>query len=138
MDNSFSLRGKEFKLNKIDAMKQFHIARRLGPVLVDLIPALKDFRDVEKLSDNEKLEAIGKFMTPIMQGMSKLSDDEAEFVLYNLLSSVEFQQGSGNWARMSNGAVLMFQDFELPMLFQLAGKAFQFNLSGFTSALPQK
>lgn len=141
-ENQFSLGGKEYKLGKLDAFKQFHIMRRVGPILSDLLPALQaekflDGKDIDKMSTDEKLDMVGKFVTPIMTGFSKLSDQDADFVLMGLLQAVEIKGPVGNWAKMATPAGLMFQDHELPTLIQLAGRAFMFNLTGFFAALPQ-
>ncbi len=144
MDRDFELGGRKFKLYKIDAFKQFHIVRRIGPILADLLPAMKDaaklqngVKAIEGMTEDQKLDAIAKFAGPVMTGLSKLSDSDAELVLFGLLSSVEIQQSSGNWARVATASMLMMQDLELPALLQIAGHAFMFNLSGFFAALPQ-
>lgn len=134
MDNSFQLGGKNFKLSKIDAFKQFHIVRRIGPILSEMLSAMKD---IQKVSKDDQLESVAKIAAPIMNGLSKLSDADSELVMFGLLSAVEMQQASGNWARVSTGSMLMIQDMELPVMLQLAGRAFMFNLSSFFSALPQ-
>ena len=137
-DRDFSIGGRQFKLNKIDAFKQFHIVRRIGPILSDLLPALKDAKgSADKMSEDAKLDALAKIATPVMSGLSRLSDADSELVLYGLLASVEMQQDSGNWARVCNGTMLMMQDLELPVLLQIAGRAFIFNLSSFFAGLPQ-
>lgn len=139
-DRDFEFGGKKFKLSKINAFKQFHIVRRIGPILSDLVPVLSGanaLKNPDKLSEEEKLTAIAKFATPIMQGLSKLSDADAETVLFGLLEAVEMQQAAGNWAKVASGSMLMIQDLELPVMLQLAGRAFMHNLSGFFSALPQ-
>lgn len=144
MENSFELGGRQFKLNKIDPFKQFHVARRMGPILVDLLPALRDaggMTSVQKLAEipeTEKLNLVGKILSPIISGMSKLSDEDADRVLLDLLSAVEMQQPTGNWARVASDSLLMIQDFELADLLNIAGRSFVFNLSRFTSALPQQ
>lgn len=138
-DREFSIGGRDFKLCKIDAFKQFHIVRRIGPMLSDILPALAQAKtDSDKMSDADKLSNIAKIASPVMNGLSKLSDADSELVLFGLLQAVEMKQTSGNWARVSNNSMLMIQDLELPVLLQLAGRAFVFNLSGFFSALPQK
>lgn len=137
-ERDFEIGGRHFKLNKLDAFKQFHIVRRIGPILSDVIPAMKDahaLKDTEE-SQDKKLEAIAKFASPVMSGLSKLSDQDAEFVLFGLLQSVEVQQPSGNWAKIATQSMLMIQDLELPMLLNIAGRALMFNLSGFFAALP--
>jgi len=141
MSNEFSIGGREFKMSKIPAMKQFHLVRRIAPILADMLPAMKDVKSITKLgeaSEGEKLEQIAKFVTPIMTGLSKLSDDDSDKVLFSLLSSVEIKQGGpGNWAKIANDQMIMMQDLELPILLQVAGRAFMFNLSGFFAVLPQ-
>jgi hypothetical protein len=138
--NDFEIGGRKFKLNKIDAFKQFHIVRRIAPILADLLPAMKSIQGVTKdtLSESDKLEEFAKIAAPLMTGLSKLSDEDSNRVLFGLLSSVEVQQGAGNWARVSTDSMVMIQDLELPLLLQIAGRAFMFNLSGFFAGLPQK
>lgn len=138
-DRDFEIGTRKFKLCKIDAFKQFHIVRRIGPLLADLLPAMKDVQKMsssDSLSESDKLDQLAKFASPIMTGLSKLSDQDADLVLFGLLASVEIQQGGGNWARVASPTMLMVQDLELPVLLQIAGRAFMFNLSGFFGALP--
>lgn len=138
MERDFEFGGRKFKLSKIDAFKQLHIVRRVAPLLGEVLPALKGgLKEIENLSEAEKLEVIGKFMGPIITGMSKLSDEDTDIVLYGLLESVEVQQPGGSWARVASGKMLMIQDIELPMMLQVAAKAFMFNIARFFSALPQ-
>lgn len=142
-DRDFTIGSREFKFNKIDAFKQFHIVRRIGPILSDLLPAMKGMSPVstkkaDKLSSDDQLDLLAKFAAPFMNGISKLSDADADLVLFGLLSSVEVKQVSGNWVKVSTPTMLMVQDMELPVLLQIAGRAFMFNLSNFFTALPQQ
>lgn len=140
-ERDFEIGNKKFKLSKIDAFKQFHIVRRVGPILADLLPSMKGMqtlKNVDSMSDDEKLTQISKLAGPIMEGLSKLSDADADLVLIGLLSSVEIQQSAGNWAKIASSGIMMIQDLELPVMMQIAGRAFMYNLSGFFGALPQK
>lgn len=141
-DRDFEINGKHFKLCKIDAFKQFHIVRRFGPVLSELLPVLKDaqkhLKNIQSISEDEKLDQVAKIAGPFITGISKLSDQDADFVLLGLLASVEVQQAQGNWAKLAQGSMMMIQDMELPLMLQVAGRAFMYNLSGFFSVLPQK
>ncbi len=140
MSNAFEIGSQKFQLSKINAVKQFHIVRRIGPILADLLPAMKDIQRVAKveMSESDKLDEFAKIAAPLMMGLSKLSDVDADRVLYGLLSSVEAQQATGNWARVATDSMLMLQDLELPILLQVAGRAFAYNLSGFFGALPRQ
>ena len=140
-NRDFEIGQTKFKLNKIDAFKQFHIARRLAPILADLLPAMKTIQKVEKagLSESEKLDQFAEIATPLLKGLSNLSDEDSNKVLFGLLSSVEVQQeATGNWAKVSNDQMLLIQNLELPILLQIAGRAFAFNLQGFFGALPRQ
>lgn len=139
MEREFEIAGKKFKLSKVDAMKQFHIVRRIGPLLAELAPAMGKIGKVsENLSEEQKLEEFGKLAAPIMQGLSKLSDADADFVLYRLLACVEVHQPQFNsWAKVAGESGIVMQDLDLPVLLQLAGKALMFNLSGFFTSLPR-
>lgn len=131
-ERTFEVGGRRFQLNKIDAFKQFHIVRRLAPILGDLLPVAQK---LSKLKDNT--EAQFESLAPIMDGIAKLSDADANTVLLGLCSAVEVQQASGNWARIVVGDILAIQDLDLSTLLQIAGRALQFNLAGFFASTPQ-
>lgn len=139
-ERDFSIGGKDFKLSKLDAFKQFHLVRRLAPLLGEMIPALAAMAKKQKgapQSEEANLEQIAMIATPLMNGLSKLSDADADKVLFGLLSAVEMKQEAGNWAKVATDSALMFSNLELPVMLQAAGRAFMYNLSGFFSALPQ-
>ena len=139
-DRDFEIGTRKFKLNKINAFRQFHIVRRIGPILSDLLPSMTTMKKVSsssELSEMEKFDEFAKIAAPLMTGLSKLSDKDADYVLFGLLSSVEILQDTGNWAKVATDSMLMMQDMELPVLLQIAGRAFAFNLAGFFGELPR-
>ena len=137
VDNNFSIGDRQFKISKINALKQYHIVRRVAPILGEMIPAMKQIskKNSAGLTEDEKLEQAADVFAPIMHGISKLSDKDSEFVLYGLLAAVEMKQSEGNWAKISNGEMLMFDNLELPVLLQAAGRSFMFNMTGFFDVL---
>lgn len=133
-DRDFTIGSRNFKLNKIPAIKQYHIVRKVAPILSDMLPMLSKF---SKMSSDELKEDQIEALAPVLNGFAKLSDVESEKLLIGLLSSVEMQQESGNWAKLANENGMMFDDLELPVMLQAAGRAFMFNMAGFFAALPQ-
>jgi hypothetical protein len=139
MERDFNLGGREFRLSKLDPFKQFHIARRVAPIMSDLLPAfqkaarkgLTTEESISKLSEDQKMEAVAEIAGPVMDGLSKLTDADSDFVLRGLLASVQMKQATGNWAAVATQEMLMIQDMELPVLLQIAGRAFMFNLGNF-------
>ena len=142
MKQDFEINGTKYQVRKMDAFKQFHIVRRLAPMLGELAPVLgqaaSKAKALEDSSEAEKLEAFGEAVAPIMNGLSKLSDEDANRVLFGLLECAETHR-SGAWAPLvvPGGKQMAFQDLDLPTLLQIAARAFAFNLSGFFSALPR-
>lgn len=138
-NNEFEVGGYKFQLTKIDAIKQFHIVRRLGPILGDLIPMAQKLKgiDTNNMTEEQKLDQFAKLLTPFITGLSKLSDADADLVLFGLCSSAQIHQKQfNNWARVATGSVLSFQ-LPLPVLLQVAGRAFAYNLADFFAMSPQ-
>lgn len=141
-ERDFSIGDRRFKLNKIDAIKQFHIVRRIAPMLGDLMPVAHKLNklgkiDIENLTEDQ-VGVFGPAISKALELFSKLSDADSELVLKGLCSGVEVHQpASNNWARLVVSDSFMIQDLELPILLQCAGRAFLFNLGSFFNALPQ-
>jgi hypothetical protein len=136
-NNNFEIGDRKFKVSKINAMKQFHIVRRIGPILGEMMPAIQKIaKSKEQLSQEEQLEHAAEFVTPIMNGLSRLSDKDADFVLFSLLAAVEINQ-DGAWSKLVVNDNLMFDMLGLPVLLQAAGRAFMYNMTGFFGALRQ-
>lgn len=128
-ERDFSIGNIKFKLNKLGIFKQFHLSRYILPIMGDIIPI------ASKISANKNADQF-ETLVPILTWMSKLPKKEAEEIFLTLLSCVEMQQAQGGWAYLANDTTLMFQDLELPTLFQVAGRAFGYNLKGFLAASP--
>lgn len=140
-ERDFAIGDLKFKLNKLDPIRQFHIVKRCGPILSGLLPVMGKIAKSagnQSLSEHEKFEEMGFLAQPLLEGFSKLSDKDAEKVLFSLLSSVEMQQETGNWARIADENSLFFQNLELPMLFNAAGRAFVYNLASFFPGLRKR
>lgn len=120
------LGGQTYRIGVIDAISQFHIARRLAPILGDLVPLVKEGRA-------NGLEALA----PMAASLARLSDADANYCLFGLLKVVQRKQPNGlGWGPVSTGEQLLYADLTMPAMLQLAGQAFSHNLAGFFDALP--
>lgn len=109
--------GHDYRIATLDARKQFHIVRRMLPVI-------------------SGIAAGGEALDKIAECVGKLSDEDADYVLFGLLSAVSKKQENGlGWAKVSNGNALMFADMPMPTMLKLAAEAFKANLSGFFPAI---
>lgn len=142
-DKEFQAGGRHFNLSKIDTFKQFHIVRRIGPILGDIIPVAQKLHSLQKVqskspSEEDTFSEIADLAKPIMDGLSKLSDADANYVLLGLLSAVEVRQmPANNWAKVVKNDMLMIGDLGLPLMLQIAGRAFAYNLADFFAIAPQ-
>ncbi len=111
------LNGHSYKCGTIDARKQFHIVRRLAPVMGNVAKG------------GEAIEAISA-------AVSQLSDDDADYVIFGLLACVTRKQDSGlGWAKVSNGNALMFSDIGMADMLRLAFSAFEENMQDFFAVI---
>lgn len=121
----FELEGHTYRANKIDARSQFHIVRRLAPVIGELAPAMQKGKG--------GLDAL----PPLANAIAKLSDNDADYCLFGLLKAISRKQPQGTgWAPVSTGELLMYDDITMPTMLQLAWKALSHNMQGFFAALP--
>ncbi len=120
----FELEGRNYRANKIDARTQFHIVRRLAPVLGEIAPALQGKGGLDALP-------------PLANAVAKLTDSDADYVIFGLLKAVVRKQDQGlGWGPVATGEQLMYDDITMPLMLKLAWQSFSFNMSGFFAALP--
>lgn len=120
----FELEGRTYRANKIDARAQFHIVRRLAPVLGEIVPALQGKGGLDALP-------------PLANAVAKLTDSDADYVIFGLLKAVVRKQDQGlGWGPVATGEQLMYDDITMPLMLKLAWQSFSFNMSGFFAALP--
>jgi hypothetical protein len=116
------LNGHKYRIGKLPAKAQFHIARRLLP----LLSSLSDLTGGEA----KALEAIGR-------AIGALSDAEADYVLFGLLRAVSRRIEGGGWSAVVAGeASLAYDDINMMTMLKLAGEVFRENLGDFLGGLP--
>lgn len=132
--------GRVFVLSKMDVFKQAHVVRRVGPIMAGMLPALQGLfearKDFDSLSEEQKLAKLTPLAEPVMTGLAKLTDEDFDYVLHRLLECAEVDTGKV-LAKVYQNGVLMVGDMTLPIMLQVAGRVFMFNLAGYFSALPQ-
>jgi hypothetical protein len=120
----FEINGVQYSASKIGAREQFHIVRRLAPVLGEIIPAVQS---------GDTANGLPKAATAI----SGLSDSDADYVLFGLLQSVKRKQAQGlGWSPVSTGNQLMFEDIDMGVMLRLAWEALLYNVGGFFPVAP--
>lgn len=120
-----TINGRQFKAVKMDPFKQFHVLRRMGSLFPNIVGAIKI---------PDKLLA-GSY---VAAALSKLSDDDANFVMNSCLATCQMNQ-AGTWAPVTApGGALMFQDLLLPDIMELVWKVLEDNFAPFIKDLLAK
>lgn len=123
--------GMSYRFGQLTPMTQFHVARRLAPVLMSVgtsIDAVFQAMDAEQGVGPETLQAV----SPIVEAISKLSDQDSEYVIKACLSVVSVAQ-QGGYAPVLNQATgqLMFSTIRMPTMLKLVYEVAQKDLGDF-------
>ncbi|MDE2403048.1 MAG: hypothetical protein KGL90_15435 [Burkholderiales bacterium] len=128
------LNGQTYRIGKLDAFKQFHVSRKVAPLIPKLVPAFvalssgKDaFGDMSKLAE---------VLAPFADAMADMPDEAAEYVVGTCLSVVQRRQGQ-SWAPVwsAQGKTIMFDDIDLSTTLPLVVQVIRENLGSFISGL---
>jgi hypothetical protein len=120
MNDIVEVGGQKYRVGRIDARKQFHVARRLAPLLAGM----------STLGD--KSAGFAALIGPLTDALSGMSDEDVDYVLDACLGVCQRIQANGQGAPVVNrGGALMFEDMDMGQMIQLAVKVIQENLGGF-------
>lgn len=125
----FEAGGHQYVSSKMNAFTQFHVARKLAPVVAEVLPILSKGIDLEKgITEIE----------PVMQAIAKMEETDVNYVLFACLAVVRrVQKGGGSvpiWNE--NARRLQFDDIEMPQMLQIAAYVLKDNLTSFMGAVP--
>ena len=128
----FSIDGIEYKAVKVDAVKQFHLARRLSPFLEAIIPLVSKVKAGAVNADDSTFDALLEGYAPFAKMMADMPDDQADYILFGLLACVKKKQANGlGYAAVTNGNALMYQDINCVHMIKMAYHALMENLADF-------
>jgi len=111
----FTINGSDYRSGKLDAKKQFHLARRLGPVLAKL-PGVPE----------------SEIFAAVAEEIADMSDEQCDYILDTCMAVVKRQQGDA-WAPIFNAraGVMQFDDIDMPAMLTIARYVIEENLASF-------
>lgn len=119
-----------YRIGKMNALQQFHVARRLAPILATMGLSLRQLADGSKMSIDDFLPVLG----PVTEILARMSDEDSNYVIFSALAVSERKQGD-KFAPVVVSANLMFQDLDLPAMMRLVVEVLNENLGGFLTGL---
>lgn len=144
-----TLNGIKYSSIRLDAFKQFHIARRLAPVVLSLgmgAVLMMKFKEsvasatpkTEEAEAQDDLTAMATAGKPIADVLAAMSDADSEYVLKLCLGAVsrELGGGAGFGPILTSGGALQYNDLGLVQMLQLTHAVVMENLGNFMPAPP--
>lgn len=113
--------GNTYLIGTIDARKQFHVARRIAPVLIALSSSLEGVAS---------LDTMEKMMSKAAEVVSKMPEDDVDYVL-NACLTVARRKSGDSWARVMTGTNLQFADMGMDEMLRITVETIKENLGGF-------
>lgn len=124
--SEFEINGQTYRASKMDAFKQFHIARRLAPLHAGLSKA-----------SEAGATGLDGLVPAIAEAVAGMPDADCDYILQGCLAVVQRQQETRWVPIMAAGAkTLMFDDIDMGAMLQIAGQVITENLGGFFGASP--
>jgi len=136
----FEINGQQYQSGKLDAFKQFHVARRLAPLISGVSAALKG--DAAPSAEGAAADSVqpqpeqrkdfADFLEPMADALAHMPDADCDYILFTCLGVVKRQQGDG-WAKVlaPGGRTLMFEDIDMGAMINITLKVIQENIGGF-------
>ena len=125
--------GNKYRSGKLNAIQQFHLSRKLAPIVTKLAPVLGIGRALQdKQVSIEDLPELAEAVEPLMAGLAAMSNEDSEAILDLCMTVVTRNQGP-LWAPVWNSQIkgLMFQDIDMVIMLRLAVAVIRDNLGPF-------
>jgi hypothetical protein len=130
----FEMDGRQYRFDKLSAMQQFHVSRKIAPLLPPLLPifaqVVKEKKGKKPLND---LDKIGPLLQPFADGLASMSDDVSEYVFNTCLSVIRCKHGD-NWIQFwsATGKIAMVEELnDVGVMIRLVVRVIQDSLAPF-------
>lgn len=144
-----TIKGVNYRANKLGVFDQLKVSRKLLPILAGLMSDFGSIKgllpdggvkelfnseqgeDGEKTVNLERLEPIFNTLLPrIADELSKLSEEDTNAIIHPCLAVVVRQNGK-TWAPVFRSSELMFDDIDLFSMLQLVARVVADSLGNF-------
>lgn len=144
MNTEITVNDQVYSIGRLDAFKQFHVARRLAPVMSTMAGSFQALLEADnKLSvatapdsgeqpeaKTPDMAALATVMQAIAEVVAKMPEEDVNYVLHACLGVAKRRDGE-RWARVMNGSQLMYQDIDMAVMMRITMATVKENLSDF-------
>jgi len=120
--------GNTYRIGKLSALNQFHLARKLSPAIASLGGAVSSLSSSEApLAQDQWLLAA---LEPVSRVVAAMPEADVNYVISLSLSVVQRQDDS-RWAQVQKNGQMMYADIEMSTMFRLVVEVTKENLGSF-------
>lgn len=126
--------GQRYRIGRLSAIKQFHVSRRIAPIIPTLIPVFMRLKVAGDLRHD--FLGMAELVQPFADSIAAMSDEDTEFIFSSCLTNVHRNTGK-TWAAIWSAQAhdCMFDDMDLGVLIHLVIRVVQDNLAPFIRGL---
>ena len=129
------IKGQTYQLATLPAITQFHVSRRLGPILATVGISIQMLKSGLKLD----LDDFVPMLEPVLDVMAKMKDEDVNYVMFTCLGAVKRLQGENKWAPVTTaGSLIMFEDIGMDLMLRLVIEVLKENLGPFLMELGEE
>lgn len=133
-----TIKDVQYQALKMPPRQQFHVLRRLAPLLGAAGPALMGLLDESKNKD-EAMQEIAQALGPVATILATLPDEQLDYVLDACMLVTQRLDVDQRWHPVAiatnQGLRRMYADIDSGMELRLAAEALKVNASGFFEQL---
>ena len=136
------LAGQRYRIERMDAMTQFHVSRKLAPVLPTILPIISAMGGgaMEKAMNGDAKD-LAEAAMPFAEAIAGMSDENAAYVVGSCLATVK-RMHMDAWRPVQQNGQYMFDDMDMSVILPLVFRILREALGGFiaglaTNATPQ-
>jgi maleate cis-trans isomerase len=116
-----------YQIGRLAAMSQFHVTRKIAPVLASMgVSVVSALRSGSELGE----ENLSSIMGTASELVARMSNEDVEYVIFTCLSVVRKRQGD-RWAAVVNGKNFQFQDMDMQLMLRLTIAVLKENMGSF-------
>lgn len=125
-----------YQIGTLSAMQQFHVVRKLAPVLAGVADAMKFANALRGGGSSDMASDLASF-DKIAAAVSGMSDRDSEYVIKICLNVCRRQvEGSGLARLVTADGTMTYADMKLTDMLQLTWRVLQSSLSDFFPVVP--
>lgn len=138
------INGIEYSIGRLNAVDQFHVSRKISPLVPKLMPLIAEVAkgDLDKAieaidsggkGDLKDLQPLADALSPFMEAFALMPEDDVNYIIYKCLS-VAKRDG----AVVCRNNTIMFDDLEMAQILPIVIATIRINLGNFIQGLLMK